>query len=330
MADLAHVLRRIPAIHDARLLAGLSPVEDAAVFLLREDLALVQTVDFFTPIVDDPYTFGQIAVANSLSDVYAVGGEPLTALNVACFPTKTLPLELLTQILRGGSDKATEAGVLIVGGHTVDDDEPKYGLAVTGTVDPAAMMGPHGARPGDVLVLTKPIGTGVITTALKSGRASPHHVAQAVRWMTTLNRGASRAMLAAQAHAATDITGFGLLGHLVQLCQASGVDATIAAEAVPLLPGAVDYAREGHVPSGTRANLLAVQDIVTFGDGLDEAVVTLLADAQTSGGLLVALSPDSVSSFEAHGQQDMVTDVIGRITSGSGQITVLTDSLPNH
>src|SRR5579872_1234862 len=256
---LAQVLRDLPPITDPNVLVGTSTADDAGVYRLSDDLALVQTVDFFTPIVDDPYTYGQIAAANSLSDVYAVGGRPVTAMNLVGFPFEVLPASVLGEILRGGTDKAAEAGVTIVGGHTVDDLEPKYGLSVTGTVDPARMVTVGGARPGDALVLTKPLGTGIIATALKGDAAAEPHVRQAVRWMTTLNRGASEAMLAVGAHAATDITGYGLLGHLSQLCVSSSVAAEISFSACPLLPGAQQYALAGFVPKGTRTNLAAVE-----------------------------------------------------------------------
>jgi selenide,water dikinase len=316
------VLRQLPRFDDPSLLVGEHQADDAAVYQLTDAVALVQTVDFFTPIVDDPYLFGQIAAANSLSDVYATGGTPRTALNLAGFPVKTQPLDLLVEILRGGADKAREAGVTIVGGHTIDDDEPKYGLAVTGTVDPARMVTARGARPGDVLVLTKPIGTGAISTALKAGEAESRDVAQAVAWMTALNRDASRAMVAARANAATDISGFGILGHLGDLCAASGVSATIAAGALPLLPGALAYARRGIVPGGTWTNL---ENAARFAhlDGVDEATRLLLADPQTSGGLLVSLPPERLGAMAAEATSAMLCAVVGTVESGpAGSIQV--------
>jgi selenide, water dikinase len=251
MADLAYVLRHLPAQSDPALLSGTELGDDAAVYRLTGDLALVQTVDFFTPIVDDPYTFGRIAAANALSDVYAVGGTPLTALNIVGFPVKSLPLALLGEILRGGADMAAEAGVVIVGGHTIEDDEPKYGLAVTGTVHPNRFLSGRGAQTGDVLVLTKPLGTGVISTALKAGAVRPEHLTEAVRWMTTLNRDAARAMLAAGAHAVSDITGFGLLGHLAEMCELSGVSApSLAARGARLHPRGARARRRDHQSAG--------------------------------------------------------------------------------
>jgi selenide,water dikinase len=313
MADLAYVLRQLPPAADPNLLVGDNPADDAAVYRLSDDLALVQTVDFFTPIVDDPYLFGQIAAANSLSDVYAMGGHPVTALNVAAFPVKSLPVSILGEILKGGADMASSAGVTIVGGHTIDDEEPKYGLAVTGTVHPARFLTARGARPGDELVLTKPLGTGVISTVLKAGAATEAHAHAAVRWMLTLNRAASQTMLAVGAHAATDISGFGLLGHLSDLCNASDVSAIVNVDAVPLLPGALDYARLGYVPGGTRSNLDFVRDRVRIPASLDEAVLSLLADAQTSGGLLIALPPAAIESFARDVTPEVLTARIGQL-----------------
>jgi selenide,water dikinase len=313
MADLAYVLRQLPRPQDDNLLVGDNPADDAAVYRVSDDLALVQTVDFFTPVVDDPFTFGRIAAANSFSDVYAMGGQPLTALNIVGFPIASLPAQVLADILRGGSDIAAIAGAMIVGGHTVDDEEPKYGLAVTGTVHPKRYVSAHGAQPGDTLMLTKPIGTGVITTALKAGTASEAHVSEAVRWMTTLNRSASEAMVATSAHAATDITGFGLLGHLSDLCAASDVSAILESESIPLLPGALEYVRMGHIPHGTRTNLDFVRDRISVAPGVSDLVLSLLADAQTSGGLLVALDPLGADEFARRAGPDFLTVPVGRI-----------------
>ncbi len=260
-------------------------------------MALVQTVDVFTPIVDDPYTFGQIAAANALSDVYAKGGRPLLALNIAGFPRK-LPLVILAEILRGGSDKAAEAGVLIVGGHTIDDPEPKYGLAVTGLVHPKKFVSNASARPGDVLFLTKPLGVGVITTGIKQDKTPSDVAAAAVRVMGTLNRAASEAMQEVGVHASTDITGFGLLGHLHEVAAASGVGARISAAAVPVLDGARDLAKKGAIAGGTARNLEWLADKVRWAPEIDEITRLLLADAQTSGGLLLAIAPDRAGDLE--------------------------------
>jgi selenide,water dikinase len=324
MADLAYVLRHLPSYTDPSLLVGSNPADDAAVYRIRADLALVQTVDFFTPIVDDPYLYGQIAVANSLSDVYAMGAEPVTALNIVGFPIKTLPAEILAEILRGGADKAAQAGVPIVGGHTIDDAEPKYGLAVTGTVHPDRFVTAHGARPDDALVLTKPLGTGLISTALKAGAASVADVDQAVTWMTTLNKSASAAMLAAGCHAATDITGYGLLGHLVEMCRASGIASRIEAAAVPFLPGALEYARQGYIPGGTHSNLSYVESDVHFSPEIEQSVRALLADPQTSGGLLISLPAEQLPALLDAAAPDMLTAVVGTVVEGPpGSVHVL-------
>jgi selenide,water dikinase len=308
------VLRHLPPQSHPDLLSGTGLGDDAAVFRVREDLALVQTVDFFTPVVDDPYTFGLIAAANSLSDVYALGATPLTALNIVGFPIKSLPADLLTEILRGGADKIREAGAVLVGGHTIDDEEPKYGLAVTGTVHPEHFVRQDGARPGDVLILTKPVGTGLVTTALKAGAAHAADVRQAVRWMTQLNRDASEQMIAADADAATDITGYGLLGHLLEQCRAAALGARIHVDRVPLLPGALDYARAGYSPSGTWTNWDAIRASVRP-TTLAHETQAVLADPQTSGGLLIAVSPGRIDDFVASDSPGMLAAIIGEMTA---------------
>jgi selenide, water dikinase len=314
----------LPSRKDPRLIVGDNPADDAAVFRMSENLALVQTVDFFTPIVDDPYTFGRIAAANSLSDIYAMGGEPLMALNIVCFPVQSLGPEMLSEILRGGSDMCAEAGISTVGGHTVEDPEPKYGLAVTGTVRPERVMTARGGQAGDALVLTKPLGTGIISTALKSGHARKDTVDQAVRWMTTLNRDGSSAMTQSGAHAATDVTGFGILGHLSDLCSASGISAQLFASRIPMLPGALELAREGHVAGGLSTNMAYLDSRVHEVEELDEGVRRLLYDPQTSGGLLVALPPERVSSFRERGSERMLTAQIGYLVPGTpGDISVI-------
>lgn len=265
---------------------------------MSDDLALVQTVDFFTPVVDDPYSFGLVAAANALSDIYAMGARPVTALNIIAFPEEKLPLDILVQILKGGLEKATEAGVSILGGHTIKDDEPKYGLAVTGFVNPARLMTNAGARPGDRLFLTKPLGSGVITTAIKRGLAEAPVVDQIVSLMGALNRSACEVMTEVGAHACTDVTGFGLLGHLHEMAFASGAAAVVSASAVPILPIARDFARQGAVPGGSLANLRYVARCVEYDPAVDELTRTLLADAQTSGGLLIATPPDRAKAME--------------------------------
>jgi selenide,water dikinase len=294
--DLSRVLATLPQQGDPRLLVGRETFDDAGVFVLTDDLALVQTVDFFAPIVDDPYTFGQIAAANALSDVYAMGGEPLTALNVAAFPSGTLPLEVLTEILRGGQDKVHEAGAVIVGGHTVTDDEIKYGLAVTGRADPRRLLTNAGARPGDVLVLTKPIGTGILATAVKRGELDDAGAREMLDTMARLNREASRAALAVGARCATDVTGFGLLGHLSHIARASGVTLRLRVADVPLLAGAADAWRRGARTGGAARNVDYLETLVDWG-GSSELERALLTDPQTSGGLLVAVPAGRVADY---------------------------------
>ena len=278
-------------------MVGISTGDDAAVYKLDDDTAIIQTLDFFPPIVDDPYLYGQIAAANALSDVYAMGGRPLLALNIVGFPID-LPKEILGEILRGGGAKAQEAGVLIVGGHTVDDQEPKYGLSVTGLVTPGAEMTNAGARPGDALVLTKPIGTGIITTAGKQQRVPDDVLANAVSEMATLNRAAAEAMTAAGANACADVTGFGLLGHLRAICQGSGVGARVHFGMVPQIDGAWELLESGVAPGGTHRNLASIDDVVEWND-LNENQRLLLVDAQTSGGLLISIAPDRLDGLLA-------------------------------
>lgn len=286
---MGQVIALLPLSRDPNLLVGTATSDDAAVYRLNDEIALVQTVDFFTPVVDDPYDFGRIAAANSLSDIYAMGATPLTALNIVGFPVGLLPMTYLVEILRGGAAIAAQAGVSIVGGHTIDDREPKYGLAVTGTVRPGEQITNATARPGDVLVLTKPLGTGIIATAIKRGVAEATVVAEAVESMAALNREAAAAARAVGVSAITDVTGFGLLGHLLEMCVASGVSAEIWADALPWLTGAVDLARAGVVPGGTRRNLEYADPSTAWEESFADWERLLVADAQTSGGLLIAL-----------------------------------------
>jgi len=300
------------------VLVGYGTADDAGVYQLRDDLAIVQTVDFFTPIVDDPYDFGRIAAANAISDVYAMGGTPISALNIAAFP-EDLDLSILEQILCGGASIALEAGVAILGGHTIRVDEPKYGMAVTGTIDPRRIVRNAGARPGDVLVLTKPLGTGVMATALKRDAIDEATMAHAIGWMTTLNKGAAEAMLAADAHAATDITGFGLLGHAGELARASEVQLVIDAEAVPVMPLVRDLIRDGCVSSGTKNNMKAHAEFTTFDPSIDEVTRVILSDAQTSGGLLISVAPDRLEGLLADLRAAGALDaVIGTVRAGGG------------
>ena len=281
------------------LLVGLETGDDAAVYRLRPDLALVITTDFFTPIVDDAFVFGGIAAANALSDVYAMGGTPLLAINLAAFPAKELPLTILSDILRGGMEKAHEAGIDVVGGHSIDDPEPKYGLAVIGTVHPDRVVRNSTARGGDQLLLTKPIGTGIISTAIKHGVAPAAAEAAAIASMLQLNQAAAAAMTAVGVSAATDVTGFGLLGHLRTMARASGVSATVQAAAVPVLPGAEALADAGEVPGGTRSNERSLRPSVQWSDAVLPPRRILLCDAQTSGGLLMAVPQSAQPRLEA-------------------------------
>jgi selenide,water dikinase len=296
----------VPFYADPNVLVGLDRPDDAGVYRLSEDLAVVQTVDFFTPIVDDPYLFGSIAATNALSDIYAMGARPLFALNIIGFPVNTLPRETLVEILRGGADKAREAGVSIIGGHSIDDPEPKYGLVVTGVVHPDRVITKDAAGPGDRLFLTKPLGTGIISTAIKREVAPPEAVAEAVRWMLTLNRDASLAMVEVGARAATDVTGYGLLGHLYEMVRERPLGAEVYFEAVPLMPGVPELARAGVVPGGTRRNLAFLSGYEKTGrlrvgweEDFTETEKLILADAQTSGGLLIAVAPERAGALKA-------------------------------
>ena len=283
------------------------------------------TIDYITPVVDDPYVWGTVAAANALSDVYAMGARPILALNVVNFPRDVLPLELLEQVLAGGASKTTEAGIAILGGHSIDDAEPKYGLVVLGSVHPARVVRNQGARPGDELLLTKPIGTGVITTAIKRDRASAAVAAAAVAAMSTLNRAASEAMQASDGvHAATDVTGFGLLGHLSEMLDAQ-LDVVVERERVPVLDGVRALIAEDVVPGGTRRNLASVAPLVDWPTGLTEPERLLLADAQTSGGLLLAVARSATPALLAdlHARGVPAAARIGHFTPGSGRIRVV-------
>ena len=301
-AELLPIVRGLPAQHDERLLVGSATSDDAAVFRLRDDLALVQTIDFFTPLVDDPYDFGRIAAANALSDVYAMGGTPLTALNVVAWPLRRLGGEPLTEVLRGGLAVAQEAGCVIAGGHSIDDEEPKYGLAVTGTIDPRRVLSNAGARAGDALVLSKPLGVGAVVAARKRGLADDALLARAVATMTALNAEASRAALAAGAHAMTDVTGFGLLGHLHHLCRESGLAAVLDAAAVPALEGVEALLRgEGEAVAGRSGgaarNAAWAEGFATVVEDVEPWRRRLVSDATTSGGLLIALPPAAAAAL---------------------------------
>lgn len=324
---LGEVLHRLPEPHDPNLLVGISTSDDAGVYRIGEGLALVNTVDFFPPIVDDPYDFGCIAAANALSDVYAMGGRPVTAMNLVAFPKEGLSLDVLHEILRGGAEKLAEAGVALVGGHSVTDPEPKYGLAVTGLIDPARVVTNAGARAGDRLVLTKPIGVGLITTALKQGVADVRAVAQAVECMVRLNRRAAELMVEAGAHACTDITGYGLLGHAMEMATASDVVLRIAHRRVPHFPDALELLARGIMPSGLASNRRAFSSRVRFDAAVPEIRRDLLFDPQTSGGLLIAL-PEAAASqiverLAAEGYAG--AEVIGGVESGANDTRIVVE-----
>jgi selenide,water dikinase len=324
---LAQVLRHLPPVTDPAVLVATNTADDAGVYRLAPDLALVQTVDFFTPIVDEPYWFGAIAAANALSDIYAMGGTPRLALNIAGFPRAKLPLEILGEILRGGGEKCAEAGVAIIGGHTIDDPEPKYGLAVTGTIHPDRIVTNASARPGDRLVLTKPLGMGVITTGIKQQRTSRATIDEAIRIMATLNRAAAQAMVDVGVSAATDVTGFGLLGHLHEMTRAAAVRARVRLSAVPVLEEAWALARARVIPAGTLRNREGLGGAVTW-EGIDEDGRILLCDAQTSGGLLIAVPPARLDALLRALRAGGVSEpaVVGEITSpGEGEITVVVE-----
>ena len=299
---------------------GLAAPDDAAVYRMNDEQAIISTADFFPPVVDDPYAFGQIAAANALSDVYAMGGEPLFALNLAGFPDN-LDLDILSRIFQGGADKVMEAGAVIAGGHTVTDEEPKYGLSVTGQVHPDRIFTKAGAQPGDILVLTKPIGTGVITTAHKRDCVEPAHLEEAVASMCRLNGGAARLLQQFTIHACTDVTGYGLLGHAMEMARHGGVRFEFDAEAVPLLNGALAYAQDDVVPGGLDRNraFLLDEGLLTLEADIPPALSALLFDPQTSGGLLAAVPPQDQAQLEAafHAANEPLW-IIGKVSKGTG------------
>ena len=315
-ADLRPIVAGLPRPVDPRVLVAADTADDAGVVALTEELAIVQTADFFTPIVDDPYAFGRIAATNALSDVYAMGGRPVSALNLVAFPLGTLGPEVLREILRGGADAVAEAGASIVGGHSIDDPEPKYGLAVTGVVDPRAVLTNAGGRDGDALVLTKPLGAGAVATALKRGLAGAALVERAVAVMSALNAEASERARAAGASALTDVTGFGLLGHVHELAEASGLAAEIDASAVPAIEGVIELlADERAVAGGSRRNRADAETFATFADAVAEPRRRLVCDAMTSGGLLAAVAPERAGELGGA--------VVGRLRAGTpGSIAV--------
>lgn len=313
-----------PTLKDPNVLVGNETGDDSAIYRIDDRVALVLTVDFFAPIVDDPFEYGQIAVANALSDVYAVGGSPITALNIAAFP-RELPSDVIAQVLAGGQAKAEEAGILIVGGHTVHDKEPKYGLAVTGIVTQGEEITNASAQPGDVLILTKAIGSGVITTAGKAGTAPQSVIDEAVRSMATLNKSAAEAMVAVGVNSATDITGFGLLGHLSQMMNASGTTAEINMDSIPLLRGAKHLAENGYISGGTARNTEAIMPSVTAEEEITDIEFSLLADAQTSGGLLISVPEGRSEELikQLVDNKTLYSSVIGQVSTQSDTSVII-------
>lgn len=322
---LADLLKDLPVETNERVLVGKETSDDAGVYLLNESTALVQTVDFFTPMVNDPYDFGRIAAANALSDIYAMGATPLTAMNIVCFPTKKLDLLYLKEILRGGLDKIHEAGAVLIGGHSVEDDEIKYGLAVTGIVSPDKVLTNAGAQPGDAIVITKPLGTGILATALKGKLISEADMQEATEWMATLNKIAAEIAGNFAVHGCTDVTGFGLLGHLLEMAIASGVIIALRASSVPVLSRVYDLASMGIIPAGSYSNKNFCSHQLEVSPDVDPVLLDILADPQTSGGLLLSLpEPDAhelVKTLKSRGLT--ASAIIGYVTDrGKGKIIV--------
>ena len=320
---LAQVLCQLPQFDDPDLLSRTIPFADAGIYRIADDLALVQSVDFFTPVVNDPLAYGRIAAANALSDIYAVGGRPVTALNLASFPKK-VDHEILIQILKGGAEKVLEAGAVIAGGHTVDDEEPKYGLAVTGLVDPRRMVTTVGAKPGDRLVLTKPLGTGILACALKGNVVSEAGIQDAISSMETLNRQASKAMMQAGVSACTDITGFGLIGHAAEMAQASGVCLAIEFDSLPLYPRVMEMAQQGLIPGGSYKNREHYLPQISNHADVRTEQLDILADPQTSGGLLMAVAPGKLKNLlDQLKERGVSAWIIGSVDKGgSGMLRI--------
>jgi selenide,water dikinase len=319
-------LRDLPLISDPNLITGFEHAEDAGVYKISADLALVQTLDFFTPTVDDPFTFGQIAATNALNDVYAMGGKPITAMNIVCFPIKTMDKAVLREVLRGGVDKMREAGVLLVGGHSVEDNEIKYGLSVTGTIHPDKVLFNSGAKPGDSLILTKPLGTGIVSTAIKGGEADPQLVEKAISSMTQLNKKAAEIMIAqGGVHACTDITGFGFLGHACEMIEAENVGMRINSAAVPIFTGVRKLVETGYVPGGLYRNKDFRIAQIEKKDTCPDWILDVLFDPQTAGGLFFSIPAKEAQSLIKLMHRDGITDaaIVGEVVSDNpGKIVV--------
>jgi selenide,water dikinase len=311
------VLHGLPKFNDPDMLVGTETSDDAGVYRLRPDLAIVNTVDFFTPIVDDPYIFGQISAANALSDVYAMGGEPKTCMNIVCFPKGKMDIEVLGEILKGGADKVKESGAVVIGGHSIIDEEIKFGMAVTGTIHPDKILRNVGVQEGDVLILTKPLGTGIITTALKKGKASKESVEEAVKSMTTLNAAAAAVARKYPVHACSDVTGFGILGHALGMASGSGVTLVIESAKLPLLPRAARLAEKGYITGGSKRNREYLKDKITIEKSLREGLVEVALDPQTSGGLLIAVAKRHAAKLieDLHSAGVEVATEVGYATS---------------
>ncbi|MDP1622908.1 MAG: selenide, water dikinase SelD [Bacteroidales bacterium] len=321
---LEKILTGLPGKNDQAVLVGHETLDDAAVYQIDQNRAIVQTVDFIPPIVDDPYMYGAITAANALSDIYAMGAQPLFALSIVAFPEKKLPIEVLQQILRGVNDKVAEAGIRVIGGHSIEDPEPKFGLVVTGLIHPDKILRNSTAKAGDALILTKPIGTGIITTAIKLGIAGDVAVEQVVKVMAELNRVPAEIMAGYQVNACTDITGFGLLGHLKEMVSSAGMQAIVSAESVPVLDAAWEYAAAGAIPGGTKNNLDYVNEIVQWNSTTPELMKFILADAQTSGGLLISLPEEQANELVSrlHEAGIPAAAIIGKMVQGDPQIIV--------
>lgn len=314
---MASVLEQLPKNTSdkiSNLMVGLDTADDAAIYKLSEDIALIQTLDFFTPMVDDPYTFGQIAACNALSDVYAMGGEPTVAMNIVCFPSCN-DMNVLAEILKGGADKVNESGCLLVGGHTVDDKEPKYGLSVSGVVHPSKVLANSSAKVGDKLILTKPLGAGIMNTAMKAGLVDEESSKKVIDVMVHLNKYAAESFKKYEVNSVTDVTGFGLMGHSLEMAKASEVTLVIDSKKVPIMEGAIDLARMGIIPAGAYKNMSYVEEDVKFGENVEEALKDILHDPQTSGGLLVSLPSDIADDVakDMMNNNSICAEIIGEV-----------------